>query len=588
MNASPSSRRLVARLAERSERIIDVVHLIEGVAAQTQLLALNASRTAHAGEVGTEEVRQLSDHASAEPRRRFPEPRRHAQGCGAHLSGDPADRQGFPRCHGHPWEGLQPLRQRSRISSRTGPVWPPPPWDCGEGISTTSAEIHSEARDIPEGLSSGGGGPAPPGGQPGIRRHEPCHGILLGEVSRFRTGTGEVESVIGLRSLAGRDAGPDPELAEWGIQVFDRDDQARTRTDPQKFTTRARWSSSGNCSRSSMRLGRSSARSTRWPSTSTATFPSTTPASPNPDRGSQGGPAAEPTPADLRHRRDREAPLPEHRALPPADLHAGHGGDPQRPVPAHRHSGSTLGRLHQWLQSRTIHARLSQPARFSWKASGSAGRLDPSAPRLAWSSRSRAIHSLWIGPAGQSRESFRQGFPCARWTRHSISRRRRPAGTRSGRLPGLSRPLPRAGRSPGPSSYRRRTSPATCTWASKPWARLKRVSTSWSVFTRAWPMCRLPVMLGGGMTMDQGSLPLVGAASKALEASTPEYQRVCAVLKSNALSISRMGILGGAGSFPGSDRLGRSRVSEWPGIWTTKPALVPKDPVYLWNQTPSS
>ena len=56
-------------------------------------------------------------------------------------------------------------------------------------------------------------------------------------------------------------------------------------------------------------------------------------------------------------------------------------------------------------------------------------------------------------------------------------------------------------------------------------------------------MCRLPVILGGGITMDQGSLPLEGAASKALESSHTEYQRVCAVLKSKALSISRMCIL---------------------------------------------
>jgi hypothetical protein len=51
-------------------------------------------------------------------------------------------------------------------------------------------------------------------------------------------------------------------------------------------------------------------------------------------------------------------------------------------------------------------------------------------------------------------------------------------------------------------------------------------------------MCKLPVMFGGGMTIDQGGLPLFGFASNTPADSHRSYQRAWAVLKSNALSIS--------------------------------------------------
>ena len=40
-----------------------------------------------------------------------------------------------------------------------------------------------------------------------------------------------------------------------------------------------------------------------------------------------------------------------------------------------------------------------------------------------------------------------------------------------------------------------------CQSTSRPCMRLKRTRMSCSVLFRAWPMCRLPVTLGGGMTM---------------------------------------------------------------------------------------
>ncbi len=44
--------------------------------------------------------------------------------------------------------------------------------------------------------------------------------------------------------------------------------------------------------------------------------------------------------------------------------------------------------------------------------------------------------------------------------------------------------------------------------ASYPCIRLRRVSASCSVCSKAWPMCREPVTFGGGMTMVKGGLSL--------------------------------------------------------------------------------
>ena len=44
-----------------------------------------------------------------------------------------------------------------------------------------------------------------------------------------------------------------------------------------------------------------------------------------------------------------------------------------------------------------------------------------------------------------------------------------------------------------------------CHSTSSPFMRRQRISTSCSVLSRAWPMCRLPVTLGGGMTMQYGA-----------------------------------------------------------------------------------
>jgi hypothetical protein len=40
---------------------------------------------------------------------------------------------------------------------------------------------------------------------------------------------------------------------------------------------------------------------------------------------------------------------------------------------------------------------------------------------------------------------------------------------------------------------------------SRPRIRSNRTSASWTVLLRPWPMCRMPVTLGGGITMTKGS-----------------------------------------------------------------------------------
>ena len=233
---------LVARLAERSERIIDVVHLIEGVAAQTQLLALNASiEAAHAGEVGkgfavvAEEVRQLSDHvgeAANEISRNLGAMLKDVEHTSQGIQEIAQDFHGataiLGRASSHFARMVQDFEQNSAgLAATTRTV---------EGISTTSAEIHRQARDIQE-LSGVADQRLREASRYSVDMNRATES-LLGQVSRFRTGTGELESVIGLGSpLAGRDAGPDPGARRTGHPGLRPRLPGRYRTDPQKFTT---------------------------------------------------------------------------------------------------------------------------------------------------------------------------------------------------------------------------------------------------------------------------------------------------------------------------------------------------------------
>src|SRR5229473_2637213 len=64
-----------------------------------------------------------------------------------------------------------------------------------------------------------------------------------------------------------------------------------------------------------------------------------------------------------------------------------------------------------------------------------------------------------------------------------------------------------------------------CHSTSSPFMRRQRISTSCSVLSSAWPMCRLPVTLGGGITMQYGGLADSGCALNAPELSHSGYRR---------------------------------------------------------------
>src|SRR5262245_51519554 len=66
--------------------------------------------------------------------------------------------------------------------------------------------------------------------------------------------------------------------------------------------------------------------------------------------------------------------------------------------------------------------------------------------------------------------------------------------------------------------------------------RRQRISTSCSVLSSAWPMCRLPVTLGGGMTMQYGALAESGCAFNAPEGSHSGWRGALIALGSQVLS----------------------------------------------------
>ncbi len=75
-----------------------------------------------------------------------------------------------------------------------------------------------------------------------------------------------------------------------------------------------------------------------------------------------------------------------------------------------------------------------------------------------------------------------------------------------------------------------------CHSASRPCMRRQRISASCSVMVSAWPTCRLPVTLGGGIMMVNGSAPPSGRAANAPSRSHASYRAVSTAAGEKVLS----------------------------------------------------
>ncbi len=233
---------LVGRLENRSGRISDVVKLIEDVAGQTKLLALNASvEAAHAGDVGkgfavvAEEVRKLSESvgvAAEDISRNLGAMLEDVEQTSVGIREITQDFQGttaiLTRVSDHFSRMIVEFEANTaQLASASEEV---------DGISVTSGEIHREAQDIH--TTSMDSALRLADATRFSQEMNLATETLLEQVSAFRTGRGELEAVIGI-ATRWRDAMQDRilDLSNRGVNVFDQTYRPVPDTDPQKFLT---------------------------------------------------------------------------------------------------------------------------------------------------------------------------------------------------------------------------------------------------------------------------------------------------------------------------------------------------------------
>ncbi|MDR3683470.1 MAG: methyl-accepting chemotaxis protein, partial [Geothrix sp.] len=204
--------------------------------------ALNASiEAAHAGDVGkgfavvAEEVRKLSDNvgeAADEISQNLGAMLREVEQTSLGIREISQDFQGTTATLGRASDHFARMvrdfeENTAQLSGATSAV---------EGISVTSEEIHRQARGIQD-LSVVANRRLQEANRYSVDMNRATE-TLLEQVSRFRTGTGELEAVIE-QVAHWRDAiqARIQDLANRGVNVFDREYRPVPHTDPQKHLT---------------------------------------------------------------------------------------------------------------------------------------------------------------------------------------------------------------------------------------------------------------------------------------------------------------------------------------------------------------
>jgi len=232
----------VAHMNERSEKINDVARLIEGISEQTALLALNATiEAAHAGQAGrgfavvAEQVRKLSDRAKEaanEISRNLGEMLQDVARTAEGIQEISSDFQNTTRVLNRTSEHFVTLvkefeENTGQLTGTTAAL---------EGIVGTSQGIHDQACSIHT-LSQQAQARLDDSTQLSLGMNHATE-KLLEVVSRFRTGSGELEEVL-VRAARWHRLMEDriAALQAKGMNMFDQNYRPVPGTVPQKHTT---------------------------------------------------------------------------------------------------------------------------------------------------------------------------------------------------------------------------------------------------------------------------------------------------------------------------------------------------------------